>query len=368
MILRLVSLLIAVSALAMPSLARADRLRDLVDVVGARDNQLVGYGVVTGLTGTGDDITAPFAAQSLRALLRRLGVQIDNRQLRLRNVAAVVVTANIPPFFRNGSRLDVTVSSVGNARSLRGGVLIQTPLRGADRKTYAVAQGALVVGGYSATGASGSSLMENTTNTARVPSGALIEREIETTYAKDGKVTLSLRSPDFITANRIMEAVNKSLGDGTAEALDGGAIQVKIPDKHKNKPVALIAELGDLEVDPSTNARVVINERTGTLVAGGEVKLSPVAISQGGITISVQEQPAVVQPNAFGGGNTARVNQTQINATEKVPPVMSYIAGATSLADVARALSTLGISPRELASILQALRAAGALRAEVIVQ
>jgi flagellar P-ring protein precursor FlgI len=364
----LLFLCFAMTTLAVSREANADRLRDLVDVVGARDNQLVGYGVVTGLTGTGDDITAPFAAQSLRALLRRLGVQIDNRQLRLRNVAAVVVTANIPPFFRNGSRLDVTVSSVGNARSLRGGVLVQTPMRGADRKTYAVAQGSLVVGGFSASGASGSSVSENTTNTARVPSGALIEREIETTFAKDGKVTLSLRSPDFSTANRIMEAVNKSLGDGTAEALDGGAISVKIPDKHKNKPVALIAELGDLEVDPSTNARVIINERTGTIVAGGDVKLSPVAISQGTLTISVQEQPAVVQPNAFGGGNTARVNQTQINATEKPPAPMSYIAGATSLADVARALSTLGVTPRELASILQALRTAGALRAEVIVQ
>jgi flagellar P-ring protein precursor FlgI len=364
----LTPLLIAVFAMFTPALAKADRLRDLVEIVGARENQLVGYGVVTGLTGTGDDITAPFAAQSLRALLRRLGVQIDTKQLRLRNVAAVIVTANIPPFFRNGSRLDVTVSSAGNARSLRGGVLVQTPLRGADRKTYAVAQGALVVGGYSANGASGSSVTENTTNTARIPSGALVEREIETVFAEDGKITLSLRSPDFGTANRIVEAVNKSLGDGSADAIDGGAISVKIPDKHKDKPVALIAEIGDLEVDPSTSARVIINERTGTIVAGGEVRLSPVAISQGSLTISIQEQPAVVQPNAFGGGATARVNQTQINTTEKAPPAMSYIAGAATLAQVAQALSTLGVSPRELASVLQALRAAGALRAEVVVQ
>ncbi|MGC4064310.1 MAG: flagellar basal body P-ring protein FlgI [Polyangiaceae bacterium] len=364
----LLSSLVALVTLLSSGLAKADRLRDLVDVVGARDNQLVGYGVVTGLTGTGDDITAPFAAQSLRALLRRLGVQIDNRQLRLRNVAAVVVTATIPPFARNGSRLDVTVSSVGNARSLRGGILVQTPLRGADRKTYAVAQGALVVGGYSASGATGSSLTENTTNTARIPSGALIEREIETSFATDGKLTLALRTPDFGTASRVMEAVNKSLGDGTAQAVDGGAIVVKIPDKHKQAPVLLIAELGNLEVETTTNARVVINERTGTVVAGGEVKLSPVAIAQGGITISVQEQPAVVQPNAFGGGNTTRIDQTQVNAQERVPPAMSYIAGATSLAEVAQALSTFGVSPREMASILQALRAAGALRAEIIVQ
>jgi flagellar P-ring protein precursor FlgI len=361
-------LLLTLTVLIAPATAHADRLRDMTDVVGARDNQLVGYGVVTGLTGTGDDISAPFAAQSLRALLRRLGVQIDNRQLRLRNVAAVVVTATIPPFARNGSHLDVTVSSVGNARSLRGGILVQTPLRGADRRTYAVAQGALIVGGFSASGASGSSVTENTTNTARVPGGALIEREIETTFTQDGKLALALRSPDFGNASRIVEAVNKAMGDNTAKALDGGTIEVKIIDKHKDKPVQMIAELGDIEVDPSTNARVIINERTGTIVAGGEVKLSPVAIAQGGITINVQEQAGVVQPNAFAGGTTAKVNQTQVNATEKVPPAISYVKGAASLAEVAQALSTLGVSPRDLASILQALKAAGALRAEVIVQ
>jgi flagellar P-ring protein FlgI len=338
-----------IALLHSPTEARADRLRDICDVVGARDNQLVGYGVVTGLAGTGDDISAPFAAQSMRALLRRLGVQVDNRQLRLRNVAAVVVTATIPPFSRNGNRLDVVVSAMGNGRSLRGGVLVQTPMHGADRKTYAVAQGPLVIGGFSA-------------------SGALVEREIPTQFTDGGKLTLALRSPDFGTASRVVEVVNKSMGDGTAEAVDGGSVVVKIPDKHKGKPVQLIAELGNLEVDPSSNARVVINERTGTVVAGGEVKLSPVAISQGGITISIQEQQAVVQPNAFGQGQTQRVNQTNVTAQEKVPPTMSYIAGATSLAELAQALSTLGVSPREMASILQALKTAGALRAELIVQ
>jgi flagellar P-ring protein FlgI len=365
-LLNLTALVIAL--LAWPRMAAADRLRDVCDVLGARDNQLIGYGVVTGLNGTGDDISAPFAAQSLRALLRRLGVQVDNRQLRLRNVAAVVVTATIPPFSRNGNRLDVAVSAIGNGRSLRGGVLIQTPLHGADRRTYAVAQGPLVLGGFSASGASGSSVTENTTNTARVPGGALVEREIPTQFVEKGTLTLALRSPDFSTANRIVASVNKSLGEGTAEAIDGGSILVKIPEKHKNKSVQLIAELGDLEVDPSTNARVIINERTGTVVAGGEVKLSPVAIAQGGITITVQEQQAVVQPNAFGQGQTQKINQSDVSVQEKTPPSMSYLSGATSLAELAQALSTLGVTPRELASILQALKAAGALRAEVIVQ
>ncbi len=367
---RLISLsaLLCATALTFSLSAGADHLRDLCDIVGARENQLIGYGVVTGLNRTGDDIMVPFAAQSLRALLRRLGVQIDNSQMMLRNVAAVVVTANIAPFAKNGSRLDVTVSAIGNAASLRGGVLIQTPLRGADRRTYAVAQGPLVVGGYTASGINGSSITQNTTNTARIPNGALIEREISTEFVTKGEVMLSLRQPDFSTANRIAQAVNKSLGNGAARAIDGGSIVVKVPRKLKDNPVQLIAELSDLEVDPVVAARVVINERTGTIVAGGDVKLSPVAIAQGGLTIAVKEQQDVVQPNSLAGGQTARIEQSTVETTEKAPPSMTYVAGAATLAELAQSLSTFGVSPRELASILQALRGTGALRAEIIVQ
>lgn len=350
--------------------ARADKLRDLCDVVGARDNQLVGYGVVTGLNGTGDDIMVPFAAQSLRSLMRRLGIQVDSSQVRLRNVAAVIVTATIPAFVRPGSRLDVTVSSMGNAKSLRGGVLIQTPLRGADRKTYAVAQGELVVGGFSAAGANGSSLQQNVTTTGRVPTGALVEREIKAVYDTKDKLTLALRSPDFGTAQRVVDALKKAFGDNSATALDGGAIEVKAPDDLKAKPVELLAKLGDLDVDPVTSARVVINERTGTIVAGGDVHLSPVAIAQGGITISVQETRDVSQPNAFAAGQTKVVQNSTVQANEQQPagPTLSYLKGAATLADVAQALSTLGVSPRELGSILQALKGAGALRAEIVIQ
>jgi flagellar P-ring protein precursor FlgI len=360
------AVLVALITFARP--AAADRLRDLCDVVGARDNQLVGYGVVTGLNGTGDDTSAPFAAQSLRALLRRLGVQIDSRQLRLRNVAAVVVTATIPAFSRNGTRLDATVGSVGNARSLRGGILIQTPLRGADRKTYAVAQGALIVGGFSASGSSGSSVSENTTTSARVPAGALVEREIETEFVTKGKLTLALRSPDFGTADAIAKAVEKALGNGKAQAVDAGAVVVTVPSARSKDSVGLVAELGNVQVEPTVNARVVINERTGTIVAGGEVRVLPVAIAQGGITVSVQETPTVVQPNALGAGETATVPHSTVDTNERVPSAMTYVAGAASLAEVAQALSVFGVSPRELASILQALKAAGALRAEVVVQ
>jgi flagellar P-ring protein FlgI len=347
--------------------ARADKLRDLTDVVGARDNQLVGYGVVTGLNGTGDDITVPFAQQSLRALMRRLGIQVDPKQARLRNVAAVIVTATIPPFVREGSRLDITVSSMGNARSLRGGVLVQTPLRGADRKTYAVGQGALIVGGFSAMGYSGSSIQDNVTTTGRVPTGALVEREIKMSYWAQETLTLALRSPDFGTAQRVVEALEKALGKDSARALDAGSVEVKAIGDLKGKPVELMSRLGDVDVDPVTSARVVINERTGTIVAGGDVHLSPVAIAQGGITISIQETQQIVQPNAFGNGQTAATQNSNVEANEK-GPALTYVKGAATLADVAQSLSTLGVTPRELASILQALKGAGALRAEIVVQ
>lgn len=348
--------------------AHADKLRDLCDVVGARDNQLVGYGVVTGLAGTGDDVSAPFAMQSLRALLRRLGIQVDGRSLRLRNVAAVVVTANIPPFARSGAKLDVTVSSIGNARSLRGGVLVQTPLRGADRKTYAVAQGPLIVGGFDGGGKSGSSVQAGVTTTARLPGGALVEREIPTQFAKDGKIHLALRMADFLTADRVAEALNKELGKDSARPLDGGVVELKAPKDWAKREVALIAKIGELEVVPSTSAKVIINERTGTIVAGGDVRLLPVAISQGGITISVSEQAEATQPNPLAGGDTAVVDRSTVEVQEQAPPALTFVDGAATLADVAQALSTFGVTPRELASILQALKAAGALRAEVVVQ
>lgn len=365
---RWLSLLVVLVGLSFGHTAKADRLRDLVDVVGARDNQLIGYGVVVGLNGTGDDVSAPFAMQSLKALLTRLGVQVSAKQLRLKNVAAVVITANIPAFSRPGQKLDIVVSSIGNSSSLRGGVLLQAPMRGADRRVYAVAQGPLLIGGFSASGASGSSSKTGITTTGRIPGGALVEREIKSDYAKSGVLTLSLRSPDFQTAQRIADAVNKELGKGSATPLDGGAVSVKPPKKLRGKPVKLLAQIGDIEVTPASVARVVINERTGTIVAGGDVRLSPVAISQGGITINIKEKPRVSQPEPLAAGKTEVVTETDIETTEQAPPALTYLEGAASLADVAQALSVFGVTPRELASILQALRSAGALRAEVIVQ
>jgi flagellar P-ring protein precursor FlgI len=374
-LLRSVAAAVIASGLLVVRAARADRVSDLCDVVGVRDNQLLGYGVVTGLNGTGDDINAPFGAQSLLALMRRLGIQIDPTmltQIRLRNVAAVVVTSTIPAFAKPGLHLDATVSSMGNARSLQGGVLLQSMLLGADAHPYAVAQGPLAVGGFEARGASGSSVRQNTTNTARVPGGAIVEREIPTEFGKNDVVTLALREQDFRTVQKIVTAIDGAIGSGSASAVDGGTVRVKAPSDFKGKPVELLAKISDIDVAAANIARVVINERTGTIVAGGDVRLAPVAIAHGGLTIVIKEQAAVSQPTAFSkGGTTVVTPQSDVTASEgntASPPTMTFMEGAASLADVAHALSTLGVGPREMASILQGLKTAGALRAEVVMQ
>jgi flagellar P-ring protein precursor FlgI len=346
--------------------ARAERLRDLADVEGARDNQLVGFGIVTGLGGTGDDTTVPFAQQAMLSMLRRLGIQVDPSQVRMRNVAAVTVTAVLPPFARPGTKIDVTASSIGNARSLVGGVLVQTVLKGADQRAYAVAQGSLLLGGFSAKGGSGSSVQSGNTTTGRVPEGAMVEREVPTSLVSGGALNLELRNPGFTVASRIADAVNKKL-DGSASALDGGAVSVKIPSEYRTRLVDFVAALEELEVTPLRRARVVINERTGTIVAGGDVRLAPVAVVHGSLTIVVKETPTVSQPTAPFGGTTAVVPRTEIQTSEGTRN-MIYVPAAPTLADVASALGTMGLSPRELASVLQALRSAGALEAEVVVE
>ncbi|MCH2108737.1 MAG: flagellar basal body P-ring protein FlgI [Polyangiaceae bacterium] len=356
--------------------AKAERLGDLTDVIGARENQLIGYGVVTGLNGSGDDIRSRIAEQTLRSMLRRLGIQVDEKRLRLRNVAAVIVTANIAAFSRSGSKLDVTVSSIGNARSLAGGVLLQTPLRGADSQVYAVGQGPLIVGGFNVRGRSGSAFQENITTTARVPGGALVEREIPTQLVRKGSsegedstIAYSLRSPDFVTAQRIALAINQAMNEARAVADDAGAVSLRLPSDFQENPVPLLARLAEVEVTPNQPARVVVNERTGTIVAGGDVRMAPVAIAQGGISVSIYEQSDISQPNPFtrNSGRTVVRPRSDLSIEERESE-FRYLDGAATLSDVAAALSALGVTPRELSSILQALRAAGALRAEVVVQ
>ncbi|MBN9161256.1 MAG: flagellar basal body P-ring protein FlgI [Myxococcales bacterium] len=352
---------------AAPRTARADRLRDLVDAGGARENQLVGYGLVTGLTGTGDDVSVPFTAQSVLSMLRRLGVQVDSPQIRLRNVAAVVVTAQLPAFAKQGTKIDVTVASIGNARSLSGGMLVQTVLKGADQKTYAVAQGNLLLGGIDARGASGSSLKQGTLTAGRIAEGAIVEREVTADIVQGGTLRLELRNPGFTVASRIAEAVNQMF-PGAASAIDGGVVKVKVPPGFESKPVELMAALEDLEVTPVRRARVVINERTGTIVAGGDVRLSPAAVVHGNLTIVVKEAPIASQPIApFGAGSTAVLQRSEVRA-EETRKGLTYMKEAPTLGDVATALGALGLSPRELAGVLQALRAANVLEAELVVQ
>ena len=348
--------------------ARAERLRDLVNVYGARENQLIGYGLVTGLARTGDDVSVSFTAQSILSMLRRLGVQADPTMLLLRNVAAVMVTANVPPFAKPGTKIDVTVSSIGNARSLAGGVLVQTVLKGPDQKPYAVAQGSLLLGGFDARGASGTSMTSGALNAGRVPEGAIVEREIPTTLVANDHIRLELRNPGFGVAASIAAAIDRKLGAGTAHAADGGAVDVKASREQQARLVEYIAEIEDLEVVPVRRARVVINERTGTIVAGGDVRLSPAAIVHGNLTIVVRETPVASQPAApFGQGSTVVVPRSDIQ-TEEGSRNLTYLPAAPTLADVASALGALGLSPRELASVLQSLRSAGALEAEVEVQ
>jgi flagellar P-ring protein precursor FlgI len=360
-------LVLALLVVLLPRSAQADRLRDLADVAGARENQLVGYGIVTGLAGTGDDVSVPYTAQSVLSLMRRLGVQVDPSQVRLRNVAAVIVTAQLPAFAKQGTKIDVTVSSIGNAKSLSAGTLVQTLLKGADQKTYAVAQGSLVVGGYEAGGKSGSSIKMGATTVGRIPEGAIVEREIIPALVEGGAIKLELRTPGFTVASRIAEAVNAKFPD-VANAVDGGAVSVKVPPAFGGRTVELIAALEDIEVTPVRRARVIVNERTGTIVAGGDVRLSPVAVMHGSLTIVVKEAPVASQPTApLGSGSTAVLARTEIHASEPGRQ-MTYVPSAPTLADVASTLGALGLSPRELAGVLQALRAAGALEAEVVVQ
>lgn len=357
--------LLLAALLATPTTARAEHLRDLADVAGARSNQLIGYGLVTGLAGTGDDMSVPFTAQSVLAMLRRLGIQADPAQFRLRNVAAVVVTASIPAFARSGTRLDVTVSSIGNARSLTGGVLLQTVLRGADQHAYAVAQGSLTVGGFQAQGNTGTTVRSGTTTVGRIAEGATVEREVAVNLVTDGALRLDLRSPGFTVASRIAAAVNQRFGAGTATARDGGAVSVRVPEG--TEVVDFVASLEDLDVSPVRRARVVINERTGTIVAGGDVRLAAVAVVHGNMTIVIHETPGASQPNALSSGTTAVLPASEVTARDP-NPTMAYMPAAPTLSDVATALGRLGLNPRELASVLEALRGAGALEAELVIQ
>jgi flagellar P-ring protein precursor FlgI len=343
------------------------RIKDLARIQGVRDNQLVGYGLVTGLDGTGDRPGTGFTIQTLSNLLENLGITIPPDEISVRNVAAVMVTATLPPFAREGTRLDVTVSSLGDATSLHGGVLLQTPLVAADGKVYAVAQGPIAVGGYGAGAPSGSQVVSNHLTVGRIPNGAIVERTVPVEMTLGDSVRILLRQPDFSTARSMVEVINQTLspgGEPLAWAEDAGSVLVRIPPGVG--PVDFVAAVENLRVVPGGIARVVINERTGTIVAGAGVTLQPVAISQGNLNIEVRNQPLVSQPEPFSGGRTAIVSESEINVSNETRP-FTVLQGAATLGELARALNAMGLSSREIISIFQALKAAGALQAELVI-
>lgn len=357
------TLLLAAAILsATATVASADRLKDVATVEGVRANELTGYGVVVGLAGTGDDASSPVARQSLANLLARLGTKIDASQIKSKNVATVIITAKLPPFARPGQALDVTVSSMGSSKSLAGGTLVASPLKGPDGKTWALAQGAIAVGGFLAEG-DGASTRKNHVTVARIPNGALVERDAPTQMPVH-HVTLMLRQPDFTTAARIADAIDRTLGVGTARARDAGAVEVEIAPGWRDQVPQLIARLEAIEVEPDGLARVVVDERTGTVVIGGTVRLRAGAIAYGGLTITIAEQPIVSQPAPASRGKTAIVPDTKLDVAEGAGQLHALPA-ATTVTDVIAALNALGVKPRDLIAILQNLASSGALRAQV---
>ncbi|TXZ07152.1 flagellar basal body P-ring protein FlgI [Vibrio mimicus] len=342
-------------------------IMELVDVQGIRENQLVGYGLVVGLDGQGDRNQVKFTAQSITNMLRQFGVQIDdNMDPKLRNVASVSVTASVDPMAGPGQTLDVVVSSIGDAKSLRGGTLLLTPLRGIDGELYAVAQGNVVVGGLSAEGKSGSKVAVNTPTAGRIPNGATLEREISTDFNKRDQITLNLRKPSFTTAKNIAQEINNTFGPNVAVSVNKTSINMRAP-KDTQQRVEMMAMLEEMSVvEGRKPARVVFNSRTGTVVIGKNVKVGEAAVSHGNLTVRISESQQVSQPNAFAGGETKTVDQTRIDVSEEQNRMMIWPPG-TELNTIVNAINSLGATPTDLMSILQALYEAGALNAELVV-
>lgn len=354
--------------------ASAARIKDITSIAGIRDNQLVGYGLVVGLDGTGDRTNqVPFTDQTFRNMLLQFGIRMpEGQNMQLKNIAAVAVSATLPPFARIGQKIDVTISSLGNAPSLRGGSLLMAPLRGADNQIYAIAQGNVVVSGFGAKGSDGSKVSVNITATGRIANGATVEKTIEMPYIKDGMIMFDLNRPDFTTAQRIAETINKELGYPAAQPVDAGAVAVKLNDTirkdnflHKNAQVSFISDIENLVVRPGeVAARVVVNSRSGTIVLGQDVTVSPVAVVHGNLTVSVTEDPSVSQPNAFSLGKTVVTHDSNIKINQQQAHAFLLNPGA-SLKQVVDAINKAGAAPGDLISILEAIKEAGALHADL---
>lgn len=362
-------LVAAISAsLALPAVAAptqvSTRIKDVAKVQGVRSNQLVGYGLIVGLAGTGDSDKITFTNQSIANMLKTFGVMINTSQLKPKNIAAVMVTASLPPFAKPGDAIDITVSSMGDAKSLQGGTLLQTPLRAANGQVYAVGQGPVSTGGFVA-GSGGSSQQKNFPTAGNVPNGALVEREVPMNFADrdTGRITLSLSQPDFTTASRISDAIDQRFGQITV-ARDPGTVVVTVPYNYSDNLVNFVAAIEELAITPDSVAKVVINERTGTVVIGSNVTIDQVAVAQGALTVKIGQTADVSQPPPFSNGNTVVTTQTTVDAKEQ-PGSLITLPASASVGDVVAALNAVGATPRDVISILQAIKAAGALHAEL---
>jgi flagellar P-ring protein precursor FlgI len=368
--LRLPALLLATFCLwllAAPD-AKAERLKDLASIRGIASNPLVGYGLVVGLAGTGDNLQSAQTQQMVANLLgRRFGTIITPAQIRAKNVAVVMVTGRLPPFARIGGRVDVTVSSASNAKSLFGGTLLPTALKGGNGETYAWAEGPLMVGGWAADGKSGSGVSKNHPTVGQVPDGALVAKELGFKLSADKPITVALDRPDFTTAARVAEAINGRLDMIVAHASDPGTVLVTVPKSRRKDLVRLISTIENVDVQADQNARVVINEKTGTVVMGADVEVMPCAISHGALTVQVDERSEVSQPGPLSSGDTAKAQRSEVTVGEDGGE-LAILPKATTLGDVVGGLNSLGVSPRDLVAILLAMKQAGALRAEVEVQ
>ena len=366
-----------------PSAGYSARIKDITSIKGIRQNQLLGYGLIIGLNGTGDKGGTKFTIQGLVNMLEHMGVHVDPDEVKVKNVAAVVVSAKLPPFARVGKKIDVTLSSIGDAKSLLGGTLLLTPLKGVDGKVYALAQGPVSIGGYSAGGAAGGGVTKNHPTVGKISGGANIEKEIPLSIMSKNEMTIMLNNPDFNTANRAARAINLRIGENVAEPIDPGTLKFRIPEKFKNKVVNLIAQIGEIQVEPDSIAKVIVNEKTGTVVVGENVRIQKVAVAHGNLSINIKEQKNVSQPQPFApsgggvapqqmqdgtvvapGGSTVVTSESQVAVAEENSRLLLIPKGRT-IGELVNALNAIGVTPRDLITILQAIKAAGALQGEL---
>ena len=341
------------------------RIKDIASFRGVRYNQLVGYGLGVGLNGTGDGSGTKFTTQSLVNMMERLGIHALSDQVKVANVAGVMVTAELPPFARRGSRVDVLVSSVGDAKSLQGGTLLMTPLKGVDNNVYAMAQGPLLVGGFASSGAAGGGVQKNHPTVARIPDGGTIEREIPFDFQKLEKLTVNIHQPDFTTALRLSEAINRKLGTTIASPLDAGTIKVDVPKSYRDHLISLVATLEQIDINPDMEAKIILSERTGTVIMGENVRIGSVAIAHGNLSVQIKEKSEVSQPLPFSQGQTVTTPESKVSIQEEDNRLLLLEPDGASLGSVVKALNAIGITPRDLITVFQAIKASGALQADL---